>query len=236
MRYLLVVGFHCEVYKREPRARIFVGDRLIDEFLIPHSPADDSIISLNQLFFKNLHPLQPWYPKEIINGKYFLFPPLKLYELEIERQQEQLKLLIDIENTDSNYTNGFITKSTLINLKIFYFFPLDKKILLRLEKIRKNQLLKNYTAVYKWTNNIFDIMSTGIKWHGKNKQVVADKEDQAISGHKLGGSGYFSCELTKKYGIFIKKLKKVHRYKLQKSFINYFLDKYKEYENQRNNN
>ena len=36
MRYLLVVGFACDVYRREPRARIFVGDKLIDEFLVSH--------------------------------------------------------------------------------------------------------------------------------------------------------------------------------------------------------
>ena len=31
MKYLLVVGFHCDVYRREPRARLFFNDKLIDE-------------------------------------------------------------------------------------------------------------------------------------------------------------------------------------------------------------
>ena len=34
MKYLLVVGFHCDVYRREPRARLFFNDKLIDEFNI----------------------------------------------------------------------------------------------------------------------------------------------------------------------------------------------------------
>ena len=36
MRYLLVVGFACEIYRREPRARLFFNNNLIDEFYIKH--------------------------------------------------------------------------------------------------------------------------------------------------------------------------------------------------------
>ena len=36
MRYLLVVGFNCKVYRREPQARLFFNEKLIDEFNIKH--------------------------------------------------------------------------------------------------------------------------------------------------------------------------------------------------------
>ena len=37
MKYLLVVGFACDIYRQEPRARIFIRDKLIDEFyILPH--------------------------------------------------------------------------------------------------------------------------------------------------------------------------------------------------------
>ena len=60
MRYLLVVGFACEVYRREPRARIFVGDKLIDEFTISHST--DNLFTLKK---KNIDSS---YPKYILNN------------------------------------------------------------------------------------------------------------------------------------------------------------------------
>jgi hypothetical protein len=38
MRQLLMLGFYCEVYKREPLCRVYVNDVLLDEFNIPHTP------------------------------------------------------------------------------------------------------------------------------------------------------------------------------------------------------
>ena len=58
MRYLLVVGFACEVYRKEPRARIFVGDKLIDEFYIPHHK--DILPNVIKEFQQNKHILQPF--------------------------------------------------------------------------------------------------------------------------------------------------------------------------------
>ena len=51
MKYLLVVGFSCDVYRREPRARIFVGDRLVDEFCIKHNVNSE----ISEFIRKKLH-------------------------------------------------------------------------------------------------------------------------------------------------------------------------------------
>ena len=45
MRYLLVVGFYCDVYRREPQARLFFNDQLIDEFNIQHCLENKNLIS-----------------------------------------------------------------------------------------------------------------------------------------------------------------------------------------------
>ncbi len=37
MRQLLILGFHCGVYQREPLCRVYVNDVLLDEFDIPQS-------------------------------------------------------------------------------------------------------------------------------------------------------------------------------------------------------
>ena len=238
MRYLLVVGFVCDVYRREPRARIFVDDKLIDEFYIPNHK--DSLTPFYKNISQNKHFLQPITKHESAKRQIKHFPSLRFYEIEIDQQQDKLKLCIDIDNNDSNCTNGFITKSTLLQLRVFYFFPLNQKLLSRLIKIReKNKMSKNF-AWYNMQANIFDL-SYHWKWFEKNKKndiYVCWFENQRSYTmpytDNIGGSGSFLCEMNKKYGILIPKIKKSYRYDLSMIFINYILDKYKQHENQRN--
>lgn len=242
MRYLLVVGFVCDVYRREPRARIIVDDKLIDEFYITH--CKDSLTPFYKNMNQNNHILQPVYWYESAKRQIKHFPSLRFYEIEIDQQQDKLKLCIDIDNNDSNCTNGFITKSTLLQLRVFYFFPLNKKLLSRLIKIReKNKTSKNF-AWYNMKANIFDL-SYHWKWVEKNKKNDIyshfrwlDNERSYTIPHtdNIGGSGSFLCEMNKKYGILIPKIKKSYRYDLSMIFINYILDKYKQHANQRSIN
>ena len=65
MRYLLVVGFHCDVYRKEPQARIFFGNKLIDEFYIPN--CKDTLPTVIKEFSQNRHILQPFSENEWTN-------------------------------------------------------------------------------------------------------------------------------------------------------------------------
>ena len=236
MRYLLVVGFACEVYRKEPRARIFVGGKLIDEFYISHHI--DTKTPALKILNQNKHVLQPFSNIEKLNMEINFFPPLRFYEIEIDQPGDQLKLHIDIDNDDSNYTNGFITESTLLQLQIFYFFPLDKELLSRLSKIMiKNRASENYAYIRCEKNNIFNLVIKGLNWYGKEKkfnQQFYKSSDRYITS--IGGSGHFTFDLVKKYGIFISRVFQSYRYNFHPRLIDYFINKYKQYENQRNTN
>ena len=231
MKYLLVVGFYCNVYRKEPQARLFVGDKLIDEFNIKHC-IDKDYISFE--FFKDYHTLQPR-NRETSNSLLIkTMPNLQFYEIDVKKKQDLLELRIDINNNDNNYNNGFMTKSTLLQLRIFSFFPLNKKILLRLKKINyKNRLTKNYAWEGCIKNAIFDLTSNDFQWNKENGQIITNTPGNLLKKYYIGGSGCFKCELVKKYGMFIAKLKKPYRYSLDYSII-YFYDKYQQYANQRN--
>lgn len=235
MRYLLVLGFACDVYRREPRARIFVGDKLIDEFNIQHQ--ENSLHKTNKIFFQGRHILQPYLDTEFVNMQIKNFPPLQFYEVEIDKTINRIELRIEIENSDSNYCNGFMSVSTLIMLKVCYFFPLDKKLLLRLHKIKnKNRLTHNYGWYRVYKNKIFNILHNGLCWQGKNGQIINSDGTEYIESYKLGVDGVFTCELKKKYQILMNKLKKANRYIYDITLLNYFLNKYQQHANQRNNN
>jgi hypothetical protein len=228
MRYLLVVGFACNVHRREPRARIFVDDQLIDEFLI--SPHKDTLTDARKLFYQNKHILQPFLSNDFMTTDIKNLPSLRFYEVEIDQTKNQLKLNIDIENNDNNNTNGFITKNTLLQLQSLYFFPYHKKILSYLDDIKiKNRIGKDYAWYRRNGNDFFNILFQ-TKWHGKNRQVVPSHL------YNIGGSGYFCCELLKKYGIFIPKISKSWKFSMIKNMEFYFINKYEQHANQRNSN
>jgi hypothetical protein len=97
---------------------------------------------------------------------------------------------------------------------------------------------KMFTKNYVWyridNNNIFDLLNT-TQWKAKNTKIINNNYNynEWVGYRTIGGNGSFECELEKKYGIFIK-CKKSYRYQLDKTSIEYMLDKYKQYENQRN--
>ena len=225
MKYLLVIGFACDVYRREPRARIFVGDRLMDEFLIFHTPSN--LWTAKHEFLKNLHPLQPYAFAEMHNLCIKNYPPLKFYELEVDDEVYNLDIRIDIDNYDSNYSNGYMTRSTLLRLEVCHFFPLDQKLLLRLDKIKvRRRNSENYSWYLSMKNRIFDLVMNGVCWQGANGQKITSNPSIVLPKYDIGGDGAFVCELTKRYGILIPPLARASRHSFDYAMTSYFFDKY----------
>jgi hypothetical protein len=234
MRYLLVVGFACEVYRKEPRARIYINNQLIDEFYIQHHK--DTFTTAAKKSWGDTHILQPYSYTERENIKINCLPPVRFYEIEIDQKQNQAELYIEIKNDDSNYNNGFMTNSTLLQLQACYFFPLDKKIISRLFEIRKKNFIKKNYAWYRSNKNIiFRPNENDMQWQGENTQTF--KFTDVSNLNKIGGNGHFICKFVKKYGIFISKLSRSYRYRFfETTFIDGIINKYNEYVNQRNSN
>ena len=212
MKYLLVVGFSCDMYRKKPRARIFVDDKLINEFDIPHQKNNLKIAI--EKFFLNRHTLKPFSKdNEFFNLKIKNFPSLQFYEIEIEQKKEQLKLRIDIENNDSNSTNGFITKSTLLNFQLLYFFPYNIKILSHLNTIRMKNIREDKGLTY----GIYSVLEpnlNGSSWYidtdinTKNRETgIAEiyKEIEKIKAEPIPQN---ELETAKNYylGSFLKSL------------------------------
>ena len=228
MKYLLVIGFHCEVYRREPRARIFVDDKLIDEFYISHYT--DPIYVNKAVDLK--HQLDPYNKRKYLEKSI----PLRFYHLDIEDRLQQTHICIEIDNNDSNYNNGFINKSTLLQFRILSLLPADRKIY---EWFRQKAQNQRFTYRYAWyhrkcTNNFFTLQNKAT-WIGINQQKVFDYDD--AFNCDIGGSGSLHCELIKKYGILLKKLpdpKQTYIYGVSNDLHSLIYDKYEQHANQRN--
>lgn len=230
MRYLLVLGFACNLYRKEPLARIIIGRQLIDEYNIPEHI--DTLTASREKIVGN------WQTANMVDvDKNVLknFPPLRFYEIKINETIDKLYLQIQIENNDSNYSNGFITKSTLLKLQICHFFPLDQRLLSRLEEIKqKNRCSENYAWYSSHKNRIFDLISNGLCWKGENLQKIYNTNTTNLAACNIGGNGDFFCELEKKYGILLPTLIRPCRHTFDFSLLNYLLNKYQQHANQRN--
>jgi hypothetical protein len=242
MKYLLVAGFACDVYRQEPRARIFFNDKLIDEFNIKNYNNDSVILSYKQKYLIERHLLEPSSDKIHTEHRLNLLPPLRFYELEIDNSLHQAIVRIDINNDDSNYVNGFITKSTLLQFRILSLFPFDKKIT---EWFLQKFCEKRNSYRYPWyrrtrLNNFFNCETTyynKLLWIGKNGKKIEGDNTPFMKMHNIGGSGSLFCKFFKKYGILVEEFlenKKSYLYNTSIKFTKFIYDKYEQHENQRN--
>ena len=212
--------FKCKIYKKEPRIRISICDQLIDEFILEENN--------EQLSNTEPHVLAPVSNTDLI--KSFEEAPLRFYELDLSDFSDKLNLKIYVDNNDSNYCNGFLSKSTQIQLRECSFFPLNKRLLEKFYEIHKKRFSsKNYAWYQNSKSQIFSIR-THFEWRGDNAQILQ------VEDFYIGGSGYFECKLVKKYKIFIPKLLNSYRGHIAKRKVNYFYNKYTAHADQGNFN
>lgn len=202
LNYIFYV-LEASVFKKNPFARVYINDTLVDE---------------HELFNSNFSaPLSNWIPLEKK-----LVRVIKFYTLD-----EILDIKIQIFNQDSNYTNGFMTKSTLVNLSRLYV--VTEHVLRQIKNINKNFKLKNE----KLEKNIIENFARCIDINFAGSTVPKDHE-RFTHVYTVGGDGLYQIQLCKKLGFWLRKQDFEHgirnlgwAWELEK-----LVDKYKKYENQ----
>jgi len=139
MRYTLVIGIQHKKYKKPAKVTIGLGDRMLDTFTVyqEHKKPDDFMSlftidkNLETHWYNNTHdPIvdgpavcrlpdqspwsRPWSRTPVPNL-------LKVYEIEDQHLND--KISINVENSDNNYTNGFMTKTSLLRIPVIALFP-----------------------------------------------------------------------------------------------------------------
>jgi hypothetical protein len=203
MDYVLGIGFWCNKYKKLPTARVYFKDQFLEEFEINHNPIPDighlpiaKYANEKQIVVKK--PIAKW-------------PEAKLFVIPYEQVEnnEEIKITVEIDNNDNNYTNGFMTKFTSICLKTFFFcrkdFILDREKYEPLVDRHQHMMGDPFSSTSKWSvffdkykntdrKVIFPVLTTFTKWSGNKGQVIDN-----IIDHTIGGSGKFEVTLTKKH-------------------------------------
>lgn len=148
MSYLLCLGFVSFKYKKEPTVRLYFDETFLYEFEInsPYTAKQfESKKQYDELLYRQTKSLTPFYNRDY-NHYLKTIDPLKnwnsykklvkydqdvfssdidwhFFEIDDSIIHQSKKLHINVESTDSNYTNGFMTLSTTYNLRLAYLIP-----------------------------------------------------------------------------------------------------------------
>ena len=138
MKYLLGIGFVIsQKYKKDPVVRVHIDDLFLDELTLTDCAnysktwkrdpkiwiyhPDYTSYSERDIYVihtQNNHPVPPFKLFDTARGDQFP-KNFKIYEIDESQLTDKKQLRIQIENSDSNYTNGFMTKTTLLNFNAF---------------------------------------------------------------------------------------------------------------------
>jgi hypothetical protein len=121
MEYTLVLGISYKKYKKSANITLHVADRFIDTFDL-----DKDYRSINEEILEQID--KTWY--EHFERPWMLTDPFawkdlptffKVYKIPKEHLQGNLK--ITVQNSDSDYTNGFMRNSSMVKFHVVALFP-----------------------------------------------------------------------------------------------------------------
>ena len=114
MKYIFGFNVGVKLYKKFPKFKIFADGRLIDDLHLDES----NLHKDTYIFNKDSYPDEDqdvWYQDRFVNKKIHLY--------KIDGNYLNKNITIDIENNDNNYTNGFMTNSTLVYFSNIFLIP-----------------------------------------------------------------------------------------------------------------
>jgi hypothetical protein len=250
MKQVIFLGFHCQIYKKAPVARIYIGDVMIDEIEISeYCPKEymrdkklsflssknlNNIVFVDRLYagqndldpsiFEKKHILDNfWWDKKGMSKISFAefckevdlefntlsnikHPKILVYVIDDEvLKTAQYKLRIEIKNSDSDYTNGFMSKSTLVYLSHFYVMPYS----LFEDPINYTEIFSQIFSRRSWSYNLQKILSyyrRRIGWPLNLNQHFMLVDNTGKQRTKLdpvfGGDAVLHITMEKKHGIY----------------------------------
>ena len=269
MSYILCLGFKTIIYKTPAKIRVFIDNIFLDEFsLITNKLCDTNNYRLASKSWHKQANTVNWYrlkenriPVHYKDFNTFYNEDIifRMFEIDSKffKKNFQHELRIELVNSSNNYTNGFMTQSTLISLYVVQLIPKD--VLLdaydyanalngknnKIEKSRHTdvkEILNYYTKekLYLWDilENNFQINFQINKNQKEYKELLAWKLtkqnsiDYVARGYWLGEKGSYVLTILNSL------IKSGYENIINCTFHDIELidlsNKYKQYENQRN--
>lgn len=231
----LMLGWYANVFKQDPLVRIYVNDQFIDEYNIKNNIESKDFKIFN--YDHNSNGIQTLEPKQSETKKIERLEKIpcqnKILVID-DHNKSELEIKIEIKNSFSNYTNGFVTKQTLVHLHHLFF--VNEKLVNNIEKIEKRY--KYFFDTSRKTHVKRYLISQRMR--NRRKQIYQDfsidseknfnnvpKEDEKTSNLWAGGNGYFKIKLKKRFGFWTSQDNVHGIWKLgERTLVQYIRNKY----------
>ena len=176
MQYVLGLAILCKKYKKNPIARLFIDNQFIDEFVIDNTTK----------LFNDAQWITDKGDGKLGSLRLSFANKYKIFEIDKKIFKDNSKIVLEIQNKDSNWMNGFMTKSTLINIHNIFLIP--KSLLKRYRLIFKT--FYKHRATYKEEERL-----AGGGWSGWPSAPGF--------GKWIGGDTTIEYNIQKKHGIYM---------------------------------
>lgn len=114
MSYTLGLLFEYHQYRFDAIVRVYADDRLVDELCLS-SAIESKVVEINKSRFTE------YLPESVYNRQVSL--PEKLFLFEIDEQHLHDRIRIEVQNDNTNYTNGFMTKFSYLKFRHVFLVP-----------------------------------------------------------------------------------------------------------------
>ena len=175
MKYFLVIGLNYQRYKEPAKVHVSSGDRLLDSFELTDTSLD-VFLKQDQMHYEFLQK----YKKDLTG----LAAPQYYRVYKVDDAEIRDNFSIKFYNSNSNYTNGFMSKSALVQCKHIALFPeyMTKNncepLYITLDRLTEawEMIDKRYEKNEKFFGNPKDL-------HGENGKIIP--KDKVLEDHDI---------------------------------------------------
>ena len=197
MKYLLLISLIFKKYKGSTDVSLYSDDLFIDQFTL-----QDDTTTMSTARKDERDQFRHIYRKILGQNKFRALPKLtKVYEIDETSIGREFSIRINDSNT--NYTNGFMTKSN--TLQLFNCILVPKKLLTTSKWARCVRMFEkhnSYISRYKKEPDFqgVETYSRHMYWPGTDFHIVNGKLTQR---HWVGGKSVITLPVIKKFQMHI---------------------------------
>lgn len=201
MKYILGISLNFQHFKGDTKIKIFSDDFLIDDMILNKSIATQPSFS----YYPDLTDTINFTTKK---SRMPVDLPERIFLFEIDEAIIGDKIWIEIDDQNSNYTNGFMTRSNMINLHQVFLLP---KSLLKKDNFNKlgklfRKRFKKYDDLSDqlFKKGIFDcdaeFNASAIDWPFCYRFYKSENHEE-VEEAWLGGTNKIYVHVRKKFGV-----------------------------------
>ena len=204
MKYILAVGIFFKKFRNSTKIKLFSNNLLIDEIILEEPLLGKEKAEIIHNYFHDIKELLELGPAPTGRGRQIF--PEKVFVYEIDESVLGEKISFELNDSNSNYTNGFMTESNQIAIDNIILFPkkmfTKEKLSRTLEFMRKKHNLNDLdkivsdTAVKEYQKNYIPWPCLDWNFHDSDKETIYKRREW------LGGKKRFHVNVRKKFGFY----------------------------------